>query len=60
MFITITEWIEVQRWTWTCQGCTRQCQVFSYDKPKSEECDHSKERINEITGEFGGDIRGGA
>lgn len=57
MFVTFTEWTEVERFFWVCNGCSRECAINSHTKPiGKEECDHSDERLKEILAKYGGRV----
>jgi hypothetical protein len=44
----MTEWKEIQRFTWVCYGCCRQCHIDTQNEPTKVECDHSDRRVHEI------------
>jgi len=45
----LTQWVEVVRFTWTCYGCSRECQVFCKGNlKKGEVCDATREGVRKI------------
>ena len=59
MFVTYTEWIEVERFIWVCHGCSRECEIGSKERPQDQqECDHSEERVKEIIAPYGAQLGG--